>query len=286
MKKHIFFAILFIFLQTTTLHSQSTNVISEYLTDEQAPGARASMGIFAAGYGKALSEAVFDFKMGTWQNRLTSVGFAALGYQLISYDTNAGLQFQPFKFNKEWKGFWEGYAIGEGIDLFLGFVEQYDAAKFIVASTLTIAMGIVIVEGQASGGFRMADDGPFTIGNLVTNRHSWWEHFAASGGLYWAISNHTASEESALLHTLPLIWLWEVKDGFLPWEEYGWIGGDGFSWRDGMAGSIAAVGSYAFDKWALPFLSNNIFKSGTPDHFKLQLNASADQLGISVRIYQ
>lgn len=26
--------------------------------------------------------------------------------------------------------------------------------------------------------------------------------------------------------------LWECKDAVLPWEEHGWIGGDGFSWRD------------------------------------------------------
>ncbi|MCK4753854.1 MAG: hypothetical protein KAS58_01395, partial [Calditrichia bacterium] len=42
------------------------------------------------------------------------------------------------------------------------------------------------------------------------------------------------------------------------WEDYGWIGGDGFSWRDGVAGSIAAVGSYAIDKWVFPFIKNNM----------------------------
>jgi len=276
MKKIIQFSYILLLLPPYLLHGQLSDLANDYLSDEQAPGARAAMGIFASGYGKALSETVFDFRMGTWQNRLTAVGFAALGYQIISYDTETGLQFQPLKFNKEWKGFWEGYAIGEGLDLFLGFVQRDDAAKFIVASTLTILMGIVVVEGQAAGGFRMADDGPFTIGNLFTNRHSWWEHFAASGGLYWAISNHTESRESALLHTLPLIWLWEVKDGFLPWEKYGWIGGDGFSWRDGMAGSIAAIGSYAFDKWALPFLASNVFKTEVVNNFNLELSGSGD----------
>jgi hypothetical protein len=285
MKKIILFSYILLLLKSNILQGQSTDVVNDYLTDEQAPGARAAMGIFSAGYGKALSEAVFDFQMDTWQNRLTSIGFAALGYQIVSYDTQAGLQFQPFKFNKEWKGFWEGYAIGEGLDLFLGFVQRYDAAKFIVASSLAIVMGIVVVEGQAADGFRMADDGPFTVGNLFTNRHSWWEHFAASGGLYWAISNHTESRESALLHTLPLIWLWEVKDGFLPWEEYGWIGGDGFSWRDGMAGSLAVMGSYAFDKWALPFLANKIFKTKMVNNFNLQLTGSGDHFIVLLTLH-
>jgi len=239
-------------------NAQLRNYITRYVEDENAPGARAAMGLLAAGYGKALADEVFGFPLNTWQNRLTSIGIAAVSYQIISYDTYKGLQFSPFKFNKEWSGYWEGYVIGEGLDLFLGFVNRYDSAKFIIASTTAILMSIVIAKGQASGGFRMADDGPFTIDNLFNNRHSWWVHFAASGGLYWAISNHTATEESALLHTLPVIWLWEVKDGFLPWEEYGWIGGDGFSWRDGVAGSIAAVGSYAIDKWVFPFIKNNL----------------------------
>jgi len=126
------------------------------------------------------------------------------------------------------------------------------------------------VEGQSSGGFRWARDGPFGFEEMLRNRHSWWVHFTASGGLYWTISHHTESEESALIHTLPLIWLWEVKDGFLPWEKYGWIGGDGFSWRDGLAGSIAVVGSYAFDK------NNNLYQLSllpriNPDQFQLKL---------------
>jgi len=275
---------MFVLLQARPGHAQLSAVLDDYLTNEKAPGARAAMGIFAAGYGKALAEAVFDFQMNTWQNRLTSIGFAALSYQILSYDTQNGLQIDPFTFRKEWKGYWEGYALGEGMDLFLGFVARYDAAKFIIASTLAIGMSIVIVEGQASAGFRMADDGPFTFERLITNRHSWWEHFAASGGLYWAISNHTESSESALLHTLPLIWLWEVKDGYLPWEEYGWFGGDGFSWRDGMAGSIAAVGSYAFDKWALPFLRTHIFSSNLSADFNLGFRATADHYAIVLTI--
>jgi hypothetical protein len=280
MRKYLTFFLLIFTFQFRPVNAQ----LSDYLTDEKAPGARAAMGIFAAGYCKALAETIFDFEMRTWQNRLTSIGFAAVGYQIISYDTEEGLVVDPFNFKKEWKGYWEGYAVGEGLDLFLCFVERYDAAKFIIASTIAIGMSIVIVEGQASDGFRMADDGPFTFGNLTTNRHSWWEHFAASGGLYWAISNHTESRESALLHTLPLLWLWEVKDGFLPWEEYGWIGGDGFSWRDGLAGSIAVAGSYAFDKWALPFLETKVFKTDITGKLTLHPFITYDRISLLVNL--
>ena len=250
---------IFLMLTVQLSYAQVNTDIKKYVEDESAPGARAAMGIFAAGYGKALADEVFKFSLNTWQNRLTSAGIAAISYQIISYDTYDGLQIKPFKFKKKWTGYWEGYALGEGLDLFLGFVKQYDVAKFLIASTAAILMSIIIVKGETSGGLRMAKDGPFSITNLFKNRHSWWVHFASSGGLYWAISNHTASKESALIHTLPIIWLWEVKDGYLAWEKYGWIGGDGFSWRDGVSGSISTVGSYAIDKWIFPFIKKNIF---------------------------
>jgi hypothetical protein len=274
------FIILFVMIQP--VNAQLSSYIRSYLTDEKAPGARAAMGIFASGYGKALAESTFDFPMNTWQNRLTSIGIAAVSYQIISYDTKEGLQFSPFTFNKEWKGYWGGYAIGEGMDLFLGYVARYDAAKFIIGSTITILMSIVIVEGQSTGGFRWAKDGPFGFEKMFKNRHSWWVHFTASGGLYWAISNHTGSRESALIHTLPLIWLWEVKDGFLPWEKYGWIGGDGFSWRDGLAGSIAVFGSYAFDKRALTYLKTNLFIKKDKYRMSFLPQISSDQLSLRV----
>lgn len=41
-----------------------------------------------------------------------------------------------------------------------------------------------------------------------------------------------------------LFWgLWEVKDSMLPWERYGWWGGDGFSGRDFVwsAAGVAAM---------------------------------------------
>ena len=56
-----------------------------------------------------------------------------------------------------------------------------------------------------------------------------------------------------------MVWLWEVKDGYLRWEKYGFIGGDGFSWRDGVTGSIATFGSYAFDKWLFPLIRRKVF---------------------------
>ncbi len=223
----------------------------DYLKDESAPGSRAAMGVFASGYGKALAGELFGFERNTWQNRLSAIGLAATGYQLFSYDALDGVEFKPFKFNKRWKGYWEGYLTGEGLDLFLGFVRRYNGAKFIVSSALMISTGIVIAEGEGGDGWRKAEDGPLTVRNLFKNRHSYWVHFAGSGGLYWALSHHTATPEQALLYTTGLLWLWEVKDAYLPWEDYGFIGGDGFSWRDGLAGSIVL--------WAVMRLTGGFF---------------------------
>ncbi len=33
-------------------------------------------------------------------------------------------------------------------------------------------------------------------------------------------------------------WLWEVKDALVPYETVGWLGGDGFSWKDGVAATV------------------------------------------------
>jgi hypothetical protein len=33
-------------------------------------------------------------------------------------------------------------------------------------------------------------------------------------------------------------WLWEVKDAYVRSEDWGWLGGDGFSWKDGIASTV------------------------------------------------
>lgn len=40
--------------------------------------------------------------------------------------------------------------------------------------------------------------------------------------------------------------LWEIKDGFLKWEIYGWWGGDGFSYKDILAGTLAILIIYYY----------------------------------------
>lgn len=241
--------------------------------DENAPGARAAMGLFSNAYSKALTSGVFGIDPLSLKGRLGSLAFAATGYQLISYDTMDGIRLNPFKIRKEWDGYWEGFLGAEGLDIFLRMVRRYDGAKFIVASSLLVSMGIIVANGEDGDGWRNADDSPLTLGNLFKNRDSYWIHFSGSGGLYWAISNHTTSNESALIYTAGLVWLWEIKDAYLKWEDEGFIGGDGFSWRDGTAGTIAVFGSYVAGKWVFPLVKKSLGKLGVNG---ISANANAD----------
>ncbi len=54
--------------------------------------------------------------------------------------------------------------------------------------------------------------------------------------------------------------LWEIKDGFLHWEVYGWWGGEGFSWKD-LAADCLGVG-IIFLWHLLPYLLILIFYGG------------------------
>ncbi|MDD2869651.1 hypothetical protein [Neomegalonema sp.] len=48
----------------------------------------------------------------------------------------------------------------------------------------------------------------------------------------------------ALLGVIFVGFMWEIKDGFMPWEKYGFWGGEGFCWKDlvsTVAGALLGV---------------------------------------------
>ncbi len=51
----------------------------------------------------------------------------------------------------------------------------------------------------------------------------------------------------ALLFAIGL--LWEIKDALLPYEKYGWWGGEGFSWKDLTANMIGMAVGVALHSW-------------------------------------
>lgn len=70
------------------------------------------------------------------------------------------------------------------------------------------------------------------------------EHFAASACLYSILRVYEAEEGPSASAVFSAGVFWEAKDAVVPWERFGFWGGDGFSWRDLAAdglGIAAAV---------------------------------------------
>ena len=91
---------------------------------------------------------------------------------------------------------------------------------------ILIAVMACIVNVQAQE-FRFAQDRPFTSDKLA--------HATGSGLLYLGLLRATQNNQLSVMITVAGGVLWEVKDGFVRWEDYGWWGGDGFSLLDIVA---------------------------------------------------
>ena len=73
-------------------------------------------------------------------------------------------------------------------------------------------------------------------------------HLVGSFGLYYLFRHKEFNETQSILYSLSLGLIKETSDALLPWEEYGIIGGDGFSKYD-LYYNIAGIGlAYALDK--------------------------------------
>lgn len=231
----------------------------EFLKDESAPGARASLGLAANAYSRAFARDVLHISPYSLKGTLSRMAIAAASYQILSYDTFKGVTLKPWQFKKEWKGYWVGFFAEDAIDLSFQWIRRNKEAQFIFVETTLISLGLLAYHGEIDRKWRLAEDEKLSWKSLLTNRNSYLVHFAGSGGLYWAFYKNTRVDEQALLYTLLSIWLWEIKDGYLHWEDAGFIGGDGFSWNDGGAGTIATLGSYVTSKWLFGWLDKHLF---------------------------
>ncbi|MBD3385059.1 hypothetical protein GF407_09040 [candidate division KSB1 bacterium] len=254
MKKWIL-VILLCISSSWSQHSQR-----ELLKDESAPGARASLGLAANAYSRAITRDLFHISPYSLKGTLSRMGVAALSYQLISYDTFEGITLKPWQFDKEWKGYWVGFFAEDAIDLTFQWVRRNKEAQFFFIETTLLSLGLLAYQGEIHHKWRLAEDETLSWKNLLTNRNSYLVHFAGSGGLYWAFYKNTRVDEQALLYTLLCVWVWEFKDGYLHWEDVGFIGGDGFSWNDGGSGTIATLASYFTSKWIFPWLDRTVFE--------------------------
>jgi VanZ family protein len=52
--------------------------------------------------------------------------------------------------------------------------------------------------------------------------------------------------------------LWEMKDGLMDWEKYGWWGGEGFSWKDLIADVVGIILGYILLAGFFLYLLGNV----------------------------
>jgi hypothetical protein len=96
--------------------------------------------------------------------------------------------------------------------------------KIIV--TVTTLISLLMICSKAKADFRWSEEE--VIGNIDTSLL----HAVGSAYLSDSFESSGLSWWKADLLTLGLGVGWEIKDGLLPYEHYGWFGGEGFSKND------------------------------------------------------
>ena len=91
------------------------------------------------------------------------------------------------------------------------------------------------------GQWRWSNHGWDTEAGFIT-RYDKVDHFLCSAVVYYSLRTIVKLNkfESWLVTTL-LIVAWEVKDALFPWEKFGRAGGDGFCWKDLVAGEAGMI---------------------------------------------
>ena len=118
---------------------------------------------------------------------------------------------------------------------------------------LIMLMVLSISYSQEFGEWRWAED---TI-NLTHDKEA---HLVGSFGLYYLFRHKEFNETQSILYSFTLGLIKETSDALVPWEEYGAIGGDGFSKYD-LYYNITGIGlAYIIDKLWKPEEKKNAFE--------------------------
>ena len=113
--------------------------------------------------------------------------------------------------------------------------------RSIVFGAIFLFTSICLGEQAELGKWRWAQDSmEFTDDKQL--------HLVASFCLYNLMVHHDVSPIKAAIVTMGAGTLKECYDAYVPWEEYGIIGGDGFSRYDITYNSIGLVSAYITDK--------------------------------------
>ena len=120
---------------------------------------------------------------------------------------------------------------------------------------LMVLMVLSIGYSQELGQWRWAND-------TIELTHDKEAHLVGSFGLYYLFRHKEFNETQSILYSFSLGLLKETSDAFVPWEDYGIIGGDGFSKYD-LYYNIVGIGlAYALDKLWKPEKKNDSIKCG------------------------
>ena len=84
--------------------------------------------------------------------------------------------------------------------------------------------------------------------DTIEMTHDKETHLVGSFGLYYLLKSKEFSENESILYTISLGVTKETIDALVPWEEYGKIGGDGFSKNDLMYNLVGIGLAYTIDK--------------------------------------
>jgi len=108
---------------------------------------------------------------------------------------------------------------------------------WITLITLILVFGLLICQKAEAGEGSMWSNDTFfrPDGTIQADK---LQHFAGNAGLYVGLRVLGGGKRQSAVAVAVISVLWEIKDAIIPYEVYGFWGGDGFSWRDLVAGWV------------------------------------------------
>jgi uncharacterized protein YfiM (DUF2279 family) len=108
---------------------------------------------------------------------------------------------------------------------------------------------LLVFTATLSAQFRMLDweQDKWNSTNGHFSKYDKVEHCIGSAGLTFSLI-HLIGEKKGVNYSLLAGFLWEVKDGFVSWEKYGELGGEGFSSKDFLADILGVFIGWSFYK--------------------------------------
>ena len=136
--------------------------------------------------------------------------------------------------------------------------------KILIIVLIIIAIGL---PGEAKlGNWRWATDSSlqFTVDKQL--------HYIGSFGLYYLFTSKGMTPVQSITTTIGLGLFKEGMDALVPWEQYGFYGGDGFSRNDVIYNLIGVGSAYLIDRlWENNNETKTTYAEIYPRHIRFSL---------------